>query len=157
MSEVSEVIAKETQSLRGAHLKQYQFTKGNPGRPKGIPSKTAWIVRKALAGAFEDIGGMEVFVQWAKNNQTDFYTKLWVKLLPNTVDDDDDSAKDAILNLSALSEVELATFRAILGKMTPNSDSVEILKEGMSPAPSGASTDAPVPTIPPPDVPKVAP
>ena len=66
-----------------AQLAPYVFQPGNPGKPLGAINKHGKMVREAVAGCFEEIGGYEAFVAWAKKNRGVFYTKLWVKLLPN--------------------------------------------------------------------------
>lgn len=37
--------------------------------------------RLAIIGAFEMIGGMETFAQWAQENKSEFYTKLMGKIV----------------------------------------------------------------------------
>ena len=55
------------------------------GRQKGTPNKTTAKVKEAMELAFEGIGGVPALVEWAEDNQTEFY-KLFVKLLPVQVD-----------------------------------------------------------------------
>lgn len=54
------------------------------GRPKGSKNKLT-LIKDAFATAFDDLGGVEGLVKWAKadngKNQGEFY-KLLVKLLP---------------------------------------------------------------------------
>ena len=59
--------------------------KGFGGRPKGSPNKTTAKVKEAMELAFEGIGGVPALIEWAEDNQTEFY-KLFVKLLPVQVD-----------------------------------------------------------------------
>lgn len=54
------------------------------GSRKGIPNKSTKAVKEALQEAFEEAGGVESLVEFAKSNQGDFY-KLWVKMLPQEV------------------------------------------------------------------------
>lgn len=44
--------------------------------------------RDALVTAFEEIGGVQALVEWAKSNKKEFYLQLWSKLIPreNTLD-----------------------------------------------------------------------
>ena len=55
------------------------------GRQKGTPNKTTAKVKEAMELAFEGIGGVPALIDWAEDNQTEFY-KLFVKLLPVQVD-----------------------------------------------------------------------
>ena len=55
------------------------------GRQKGTPNKTTAKVKEAMKLAFEGIGGVPALIEWAEDNQTEFY-KLFVKLLPVQVD-----------------------------------------------------------------------
>ncbi len=41
--------------------------------------------KKAIDLVFKWIGGVEQMAEWAKENPTDFYTKMYVKLLPMQV------------------------------------------------------------------------
>jgi hypothetical protein len=41
--------------------------------------------REALQLAFEGIGGLPALIAWAKENRTEFYTKVWIRLLPLAV------------------------------------------------------------------------
>lgn len=51
------------------------------GRPKGTPNKTTTRVKAALERAFDGVGGMDAFIEWARANPGDFY-RLWARLLP---------------------------------------------------------------------------
>jgi hypothetical protein len=65
-----------------------------PGRPKGLPktggrkkntpNKTTGAFETALLLAFEETGGTEALVRWAKKNQTEFY-KMCARLIPHEV------------------------------------------------------------------------
>ena len=55
------------------------------GRQKGTPNKTTAKVTEAMELAFEGIGGVPALIEWAEDNQTEFY-KLFVKLLPVQVE-----------------------------------------------------------------------
>lgn len=60
---------------------------GKPGRAKtggrvaGTPNKTTASVKAALHEAFERKGGVPALLEWAQNNETEFY-KLWGRLVP---------------------------------------------------------------------------
>jgi hypothetical protein len=38
--------------------------------------------KKAIALVFDWIGGVQAMADWAKENPTDFFTKVWIKTLP---------------------------------------------------------------------------
>jgi hypothetical protein len=63
------------------------FSKGNKGRPKGVPNKSTVSTKAALIEAFEQLGGVPSLVQWATNEPTEFY-RLWSKMLPLDVQHD---------------------------------------------------------------------
>jgi hypothetical protein len=59
---------------------------GNPrGRRKGVPNKTTAVVKEGILCAYAGIGGDQAFQKWAKENPSDFYTKILVKVLPQEV------------------------------------------------------------------------
>ncbi|MEE8263247.1 MAG: hypothetical protein V3R83_12365 [Gammaproteobacteria bacterium] len=65
------------------------FKKGCPknpksGRRKGTPNKKTVAVQDALQQAFDELGGIEALVEFARNEPTEFY-RLWVKMLPKNV------------------------------------------------------------------------
>jgi hypothetical protein len=62
------------------------FKKGEirPGQGKRGPNKTTIAVKEAFREAFENLGGVDALVLWAKENPTDFY-KLASKLIPTEV------------------------------------------------------------------------
>lgn len=59
------------------------------GRKKGTPNRRTadgLSVRAAIEAAFDNLGGVDALVTWAKGAPDAFYTKLWAKLLPTQVD-----------------------------------------------------------------------
>ena len=75
--------------------------KGSPklgGRQKGTPNKTTAIIKDAITAVYADLlGSVENadnanahFLQWAKDNQTEFY-KIASKLIPIQVGGDPDN------------------------------------------------------------------
>lgn len=58
----------------------------NPsGKPKGTKNKQTVAVKQCIINAFEHIGGVQNLAIWAEANPTDFYTKMWVKVMPTEV------------------------------------------------------------------------
>jgi hypothetical protein len=65
-------------------MQQIGKGKAGPGRPKGIPNKVTRAAKEAFAHAFEQLGGTERMVQWAKSDPENlkvFYT-LYARLIP---------------------------------------------------------------------------
>lgn len=62
------------------------------GRVKGTPNKRTSEVKGSLIEAFDNLGGVDALVEWAKDgNRGEFY-KLWAKVLP--VQKNDTPAED---------------------------------------------------------------
>ena len=69
-----------------------RFQPGNSlGRKPGVPNKMTAACREALQLAFEGIGGLPALIAWAKKNPTEFYSKIWIKLLPLAVKPDQET------------------------------------------------------------------
>jgi len=58
-----------------------KFQKGNPGKPKGALCLRTIAAKQAVDEAFSNIGGVPVFTEWARQNQTEFY-KMFAKSIP---------------------------------------------------------------------------
>lgn len=61
-----------------------KFEKGHKklgGKVKGTPNKATQNAKEAFQLAFEGLGGVPAFIEWARKNQTDYY-KLYSKVLP---------------------------------------------------------------------------
>ena len=82
-----------------------------------MPNKITAECREAIQLAFEGIGGVEALTVWAKENRTNFYTKVWVRLLPLTVKPD----QNTVVTYKTVEEVEVAIAeRALpLKRLTP--------------------------------------
>lgn len=55
------------------------------GRVKGTPNKLTQAAKDAIATAFEDLGGTDALVEWAKlhpDNRKVFYSQIWPKIVP---------------------------------------------------------------------------
>lgn len=64
-----------------------RIVKGAGGRPKGTPNKLTVKAKEAFQMAFDNLGGVEGMVKWAKadpDNLKVFYT-LYSKLIPMDV------------------------------------------------------------------------
>lgn len=133
-------------------LAPYAFKQGNPGRPPG-PNKLTQFLREVMGSTFHLIGGPEAFAEWAAAHRTEFYTKLWIKLLPDSSqlsEEEREKVLDAMLGVQ----------RVITQEFTGTVVEAEIKQESpssASPPMSAASTNGPQSTIPPSDVSKVKP
>ncbi len=61
--------------------------RGNPpgiGRPKGAQNKLTRTIKEAFREAFERRGGVDALIQWAKKDESAFYS-LVSKLIPTEV------------------------------------------------------------------------
>ncbi len=54
------------------------------GRTKGTPNKVSGTVKDNVIEVFEGIGGIATMMEWAKQNQTEFY-RLYARLLTREV------------------------------------------------------------------------
>ncbi len=71
----------------------------NPkGRTKGAKNKQTVAVKQCILNAFEDIGGVKNLAKWAMENQSEFYTKMWVKVMPTEITGQD--GKDIQLTIT---------------------------------------------------------
>jgi hypothetical protein len=78
--------------------------KSGPGRPAGRPNKITAQAKENIAKVFEMLGGVEAMGKWARNHPTEFYRKIYPKLIGVDVRDktdkplkqDDESALEAL-------------------------------------------------------------
>lgn len=139
-----------------AQLAPYAFKPGQHtvGRVAGNPNKLTSYVRNVLAGAFHKIGGEEAFVQWAQNNPTDFYCRLWIKLLPDSSqlsEDEREKVLDAMLGVQKVLTQEFTGAEAMNAEIKQESTVVQSVDT------PPASTVGPSDTISPPRDPNPAP
>lgn len=125
--------------------KPWLFKLGNNGKPAGTLNKSTAYVKAAIIGTFEAIGGFDFFVQWAKNNPTDFYTKILIKLIPEKLQPSDDATLRKVIDFSKLSASEFAVFKALMTKAAPVEATREIEAESQSVQSVDTSTASPVP------------
>lgn len=60
------------------------------GRVKGSVNKQTKEVKQNIIEAFEKLGGVDGFVKWGKENQTEFY-RIYSKLIPVDMQSSDGS------------------------------------------------------------------
>ena len=66
-----------------------------PGRPKtggrraGVPNRLTTAFREAVQVVYQRLGGHEAFLQWAKDNPTEFY-RIAARLIPTEIRDKGD-------------------------------------------------------------------
>lgn len=58
------------------------------GRVAGVPNKNTLTAKENILKVFEllqsdDVNSLEA---WANSNPNDFYTKIWIKLIPTAID-----------------------------------------------------------------------
>lgn len=56
-----------------------------PGRPKGVPNKLTMAAKQAIEEAFTGLGGVAALKRWAESDPEAFYTKVWVRIIPLSV------------------------------------------------------------------------
>jgi hypothetical protein len=54
-------------------------------RPKGSPNKLSADAKEDVIAVFVGLGGPAKMKEWAEKNLTDFYTKIFAKLIPLNV------------------------------------------------------------------------
>ncbi len=67
------------------------LTNAGKGRPKGSVNKTTKLAKQAISEAFDELGGMDALVTWAKSdpdNMKVFYATIWPKIIPLQVEAD---------------------------------------------------------------------
>ena len=52
------------------------------GRKAGTPNKIHSKARDNIMNVFSMLGGIPAMLEWAKEHPTDFYTKIYTRLLP---------------------------------------------------------------------------
>lgn len=52
------------------------------GRPKNSLNKTTSSGREAIWKTFRALGDVEAMTKWAKKNPTEFYTRIFTRMLP---------------------------------------------------------------------------
>ncbi len=69
---------RETSACENAHLRHSTLRgKTGPGRPAGRTGQA----KENIAECFVMLGGVEGMVKWARNRPTEFYCKIYIKLI----------------------------------------------------------------------------
>lgn len=62
------------------------------GRVAGTPNRDTAERIAVIEACFGQIGGAEALARWARRNRTEFYTKVWARLLPREISVSGDGA-----------------------------------------------------------------
>lgn len=135
-------------------LQPYAFKAGNPGRVNGSQNKISSYVRLVLAGTFDAVGGIEAFQKWAKDNPTDYYCRLWIKLLPDSSQLSEDEREKVLNAMLGVPQVLTQLYEGELVKDTEIKPESQVEQSVDT---SQASPVAPSEAISPPDVSKAQP
>jgi len=69
------------------------FLPGKPktgGRQVGVPNRLTTAFREAVQVVYERLGGHEAFLQWAKENPTEYY-RIAARLIPTEMQKNEDN------------------------------------------------------------------
>lgn len=67
------------------HGNPQNLTNAGKGRKKGSVNKTTKLAKEAIAEAFDELGGKDGLVKWAKTDTENlkvFYATIWPKIIP---------------------------------------------------------------------------
>lgn len=74
------------------------MTNKKPGRPKGAKNKVSGQAKENIAAVFVRLGGTAAMARWAKKNQTEFYTRIYPRIVPIEGSGDDGEIKVRIVD-----------------------------------------------------------
>ena len=96
---------KKPENNRNSIGRFVEGSSGNPnGRPVGSRNKFTTL-KSAFIEAFEEIGGVDNLVEWARCNQTEFY-KMLARLMPREIKADVNTGVSLIECLREIDERE---------------------------------------------------
>jgi hypothetical protein len=75
------------------------FIPGKPktgGRQAGTPNRLTGLFREAVLCVYERLGGHDAFLQWARENPTEYY-KIAARLIPTEMREDDGSKSVTVI------------------------------------------------------------
>lgn len=113
-------------------------TKEHKGRKKGTPNNITHLVKHSIIDAFKALGGLDGFVEWGKENRTEFY-KIYAKLLPAEMKKDVDDAGGIVIQIVQFKNVELKDSAHELGKVIENKAAITLYAEEENPIENGES------------------
>ena len=98
-------MAKKPENNRNSIGRFVEGSSGNPsGRPVGSKNQFTTL-KSAFIEAFEEIGGVDNLVEWARCNQTEFY-KMLARLMPREIKADVNTAYSLVECLREIDERE---------------------------------------------------
>ena len=103
--EKTKMASKLSANNRNSIGRFVQGSSGNPnGRPVGSKNKFTTL-KAAFIEAFEEIGGVDNLVEWARCNQTEFYRML-ARLMPREIHADVNAGYSLVELLQEIDERE---------------------------------------------------
>ena len=75
------------------------FTPGKPktgGRQPGTPNRLTGAFKEAVRIVYNGLGGHEAFLEWARENRTEYY-RIASRLIPNEMRQDEDRTIQVII------------------------------------------------------------
>ena len=98
-------MAKKPENNRNSIGRFVEGSSGNPnGRPLGSKNKFTTL-KNAFIETFEELGGVDNLVEWAKANQTEFYRML-ARLMPREIHADVNAGYSLVELLQEIDERE---------------------------------------------------
>ena len=98
-------MAKKPENNRNSIGRFVEGSSGNPnGRPVGSKNKFTTL-KNAFIETFEELGGVDNLVEWAKANQTEFY-RMVARLMPKEIHADVNAGYSLVELLQEIDERE---------------------------------------------------
>lgn len=64
-------------------LNESSSSRKRVGRQKGVPNAISGQAKENIAAVFVRLGGTAAMARWAKRNQSEFYTRIYPRILPH--------------------------------------------------------------------------